>query len=195
MLDAVAVVRVDVDVGHAQPVLAQSQDGQHGVVDVAEAGGAIRKRVVQPAGEVKRALDGAARDEVRRGERARGHELRDLPQSPEDGVVAEAEPVDGAVGGIEPAVRALEDVHVLARVIARDVRFGGRLRRHDARVGQRRQPIGAHQPPGQAQTLHAQRMLAAVVEAVGFLGVNEGSLHEFIVAGSARPAWAVGGLF
>jgi hypothetical protein len=142
------------------------------------AGGAVGERVVQPAREVEGAIDGAARDQIRGGERAGGHELGDLPESAEHGIVAEAEAIEGAVGGIQAAVRALEHVEVLARVVARDVHLGGGLGRHHARAGQRREAVGAHQPPREAQPLHAQRVLAAVVEAVGLLRVNERRLHE-----------------
>ena len=56
---------VDVDVGHAQPPRTQVEDRQHGVVDVAEARGAVGHRVVQAAGEVERARDLAAGDQSR----------------------------------------------------------------------------------------------------------------------------------
>ena len=52
-LDAVAVMRVDVHVGDLPVAAAQLHDGQHRVVDVAEARGALRHGVVQPAGEVE----------------------------------------------------------------------------------------------------------------------------------------------
>lgn len=48
LLHAVAVVHVDVDVQHARVVLEQLQDGQHQVVDVAEARGLPLLSVVQP---------------------------------------------------------------------------------------------------------------------------------------------------
>jgi hypothetical protein len=52
-LHAVAVMGVDVHVGHPHAVRPQAQDGQHGVVDVAEARGPGGHGVVEPAGEVK----------------------------------------------------------------------------------------------------------------------------------------------
>mmetsp|Transcript_7849 Transcript_7849/g.19970 ORF Transcript_7849/g.19970 Transcript_7849/m.19970 type:complete len:228 (+) Transcript_7849:888-1571(+) len=52
LLDAVAVVDVDVEVQHARVVLEQLQDGQHQVVEVAEPAGLCPLGVVQPAGPV-----------------------------------------------------------------------------------------------------------------------------------------------
>ncbi len=91
-LHAIAVMRVDVDVCHAQPALAQPHDGQHRVVDVAEAGGALVHRVVEPAREVEGAIDLAPRDQVGREQRAARHEPRAVPHAAEDRVVAGPEP-------------------------------------------------------------------------------------------------------
>ena len=52
LLDAVAVVHVDVDVQDARVDLEQLEDGQHDVVDVAEAGRLRLLGVVQPPGPV-----------------------------------------------------------------------------------------------------------------------------------------------
>ena len=52
LLDAVAVVHVDVDVQHARVVAEELQDGEHDVVDVAEAGGFGLLGMVQAAGPV-----------------------------------------------------------------------------------------------------------------------------------------------
>jgi hypothetical protein len=134
VLHAVAVVRIDVDVGDAQPVLAQSQDGQHGVVDVAEARGPIRKRMVQPAPEMERAIDRAARHEIRRRQGAGGDQLRDLPETAEHRVVAQPQPVHRAIGGIEAAIGTLENVQIFARVIAGDVGLRRGLWTDDPRV-------------------------------------------------------------
>jgi hypothetical protein len=52
LLDAVAVVDVDVDVQHALMFLQQLQDAQHAVVDIAEAAGLALLGVVQAASPV-----------------------------------------------------------------------------------------------------------------------------------------------
>ena len=71
LLNAVAVVHVDVDVGDPQAGVlgGGASDGDRGVVVDAEAGGAVAVRVVQAAGGRERAL-AATRDDV--GERAGG---------------------------------------------------------------------------------------------------------------------------
>jgi len=60
ILHAVAVVDINVDVQHAAVVLEHLEDGQHDVVDVAEARGLLLARVVQPArpadGNIARAV-------------------------------------------------------------------------------------------------------------------------------------------
>ena len=65
LLHAVPVVDVDVYVQHPVVQLQELQDGEHNVVDVAEAGSFGALRVVHAAGPVEREL-GVAVDEVDR---------------------------------------------------------------------------------------------------------------------------------
>mmetsp|Transcript_21755 Transcript_21755/g.64501 ORF Transcript_21755/g.64501 Transcript_21755/m.64501 type:complete len:428 (+) Transcript_21755:163-1446(+) len=108
LLDAVAVVDVNVNVEHAAVVLEQLEDGKHDVVRVAEARGLGLFRVVQPARPVNRnvrralvELDGAADRAARAG-------LAKLVEALEDGAVL-------------ADVESLHLLGVLAHVVWRDV--------------------------------------------------------------------------
>ena len=177
-LHAVAVMRVDVHVGDLQTALAQRQDGQHRVVDVAEAGGAVRHRVVKPAREVEGAIRLAVRHQARGEQGAAGHELGGLPEAGEDGIVAGAQAI--ARGMRHPVARAhrAQDVNVLARVEARDGLHVGELGRQHLGARQRGEPVGFHQGPREAEALHAQRVLGAIVEAPPLFRVDEGGSHR-----------------
>ena len=98
LLDAVAVVHVDVDVQHAGVVAQELQDGEHDIVDVAEAGGFGLLGVVQAAGPVDRDEGLVVRQLAGRVEGGAGVERGVGVQAVEDGaVVADVEAV--VVGG------------------------------------------------------------------------------------------------
>src|SRR3970282_2585313 len=80
-LDAVAVVGVDVHVAYLPAAAAQLRDGQHRVVDIAEARGALGHGVVQPAREVEGARGLVVEDELRGQQRTAGHQLGRLPEA------------------------------------------------------------------------------------------------------------------
>lgn len=113
LLDAVAVVDVDVDVEDARVVAQELEDGEHDVVDVAEARGFGFLGVVEPTGPVDRDA-GLVVDEFARG-------------------------VDGGAG-VEGtvAVESVEDGTVVADVVVWDLfgqRWGGHgFWRHSTRV-------------------------------------------------------------
>ena len=178
VLDAVAVVGVDVDVGHAQPALAQAQDRQHGVVDVAEAGRALPHRMMQTAGEVEYAVGLAADDEVGGQQRAGGHEPGGLPHAAEDRVVAGPEAERGRAGRRRAGVRRLQDAQILRLVEHRQVALGGRRRHVHRRARQSHEPVGLHEPPREPQALHAQGVLGPVVEAGPVVRMDQRRLHR-----------------
>ena len=94
LLDAVAVVDVDVDVEHPLVVLEQLQDGQDDVVDVAEAGGLALLGVVEAAGPVDGDLRGLLVQLDRGGDGAAAGELAELVEAVEHGaVLADVEPL------------------------------------------------------------------------------------------------------
>ena len=141
-LDAVAVMRVDVDVRDAPPARAEPHDGEHGVVHVAETGRPVRHRVVEAAREVKRARHLAVGDDVG-GESdppatssAASHRPR------EDGVVARPEAVSArrAAPSRPRSPRARTSTYSASWKPADRV-DRGRRRRHHLRPRQRREPV------------------------------------------------------
>jgi hypothetical protein len=168
---------VDVHVGDPEPPPAQRHDREHGVVDVAEPGGTVRHGVVEAAREVERAVHFAFGHQLRGENRAAGRELGGLPQAGEDRVVAGPQAIARRVRHPVAGADRAEDVDVLARVEACHRLDGGGVRRHHLGVGQRGQPVGVHETPGQPEPLHAQGMLRSVVEAAPVLGVDDGGAH------------------
>ena len=117
LLDAVSVVDVDVDVEDALVVLEELEDGEHDVVDVAEAGRLALLGVVESAGPV----DGDVRLSLVQfhgaGHTAAGGELAELVESVKDGAVL-------------ADVEALHLSVVLAHVVGSNV-----AQEHDVLVG------------------------------------------------------------
>lgn len=92
LLDAVAVVDVDVQVEHASVHLEQLQDREHDVVDVAEAGRLGSLRVMQPARPVDRDVGSASVEAHRAVDRASRVQAAVVVQAVKDGaVVADGE--------------------------------------------------------------------------------------------------------
>src|SRR5262249_60479460 len=102
------MVRVDVHVEDAQPLLAQAENRQHRVVDVAKTRRACGHRVVQAAGEVEHAVRLFLEDEVGGQERARGAEPRGVPEPGEYRVITGPETEVGGDVRRPAAVRRLE---------------------------------------------------------------------------------------
>src|SRR5262249_54542398 len=102
-----------------------------------------------------------------------------LPEAGEDRVVACAQPVARGVGYPVSRAHRAQDIEILAAVEARDLLEGGGGGSEELDPGTRGQPVGLHEPPGEAQALHAQRMLRPVVEAPPLVGVHERGLHVF----------------
>ena len=178
-LDPVAVVGVDVHIGNLPVLATQGLDGEHRIVDIAEARGAVRHGVMQAAREMEGAGRLAVEDELGGQERAARGELGRLPETWEDRVVSGAEPVAGGVRHPVSTAHGPEDLHVLRRVEPRDRLHGGGLRREHLELRSRREAIGLHEPPRQPQPLHAQRVLRPVVEPAPLLRVDERGLHAF----------------
>ena len=91
-LDAVAVVRVEVDVQHAQAGGSRPDDRQRRVVVDAEAPRLGRHRVVEPAARVQGVLDVPAQDRLHRAQRAVGDGGASLVHARERRVVGDADP-------------------------------------------------------------------------------------------------------
>src|SRR6266498_1975557 len=72
-----------------------------------------------------------------------------------------------------------KDLEVLAGMETRDRVDGGGPGCQHLDLGPRGEAVSLHEPPGQAESLHAQRMLRPVVEAPPILGVHERGLHRF----------------
>ena len=87
------MVDVDVDVQHPRVVLEQLEDGQHDVVDVAEAGGLALLGVVQPPRPVDDDVVLPSVEPPGAGDAAAGVDLAELVQARENrAVLADAEP-------------------------------------------------------------------------------------------------------
>jgi len=158
LLDAVAVVHVDVDVHDAGVVAEELQDAQDDVVDVAEAAGLGLLGVVQAAGPVDGDLALVVAQLPGGVDGAAGVERAVVVQAVEDGaVVAEVEARDVLallgvlhVGGGDLAqevevVGVVELGHLLVGGRARQVQVHGVVHavRHDELLGQRQAP-GLH---------------------------------------------------
>src|SRR2546426_348050 len=165
VLDAVAVVGVDVHVEDAEAARLEVEDREDRVVDVAEPRRAPGQRVVEAAGEVEGARRLAARDQLGGQQRAAGAEPRSVPEPGEHRIVARAEAAALGVRRRDAAVRRLEHVEVVLRVPARDRALERGVGGVRARVRQRREAVRLHDPPREAQSLHPERVLRPVVEA------------------------------
>src|SRR5262245_61560188 len=129
--------------------------------------------MVEPAREVKDTVRLAVEDELGGPDGAAGHELGQLPQAWEDRIVPRAKPVACGVGHPVSRADGAKDLEVLADVEARDRLDRGGRRRLQLDGRARREPVRFHEPPGEAEPLHAKGVLAAVVEAAPFLRVHE----------------------
>ena len=107
LLDAVAVMNVDVDVEHALVVLQQLEDGEHDVVGVAEAARLALLGVVEAARPIDRYVGVPFVELHRAADRPAGRGLAELVEAVEDGAV---------LAHVEP----LHLLRVLAHVVGRD---------------------------------------------------------------------------
>ena len=171
------MVRVDVDVGDAQAARAKIEDRQHGVVDVAEAGGAVGHGVVEAAREVEGPGDLARGDQAGAEERAARGQPRRGPDPREDRVVAGAETVAAGDRRRPTTLGGLEHFQVLARVKQRDRVLAGGLGGTENTVRQRGEAVRLHEPPREPQALHPQRVLRPVVEPRPVAGMDERRRH------------------
>jgi len=159
----VAVVDVDVDVQHARVALEQLEDGEHDVVDVAEARGLLLVRVVQPARPVDRDVALPRVQPPRALDRRAGVHRAELVEPLEDrAVLADAVLVLlVGVGVLVPRVHLLEELHVLRRVEARHLRVQ-RARRHE-HVHLLVHPVVHDEVVGHRDAVRLHRVLLAVV--------------------------------
>ena len=176
-LDAVAVVGVDVDVADPEAVRPQGLDRQHRVVEVAEAGGAARHRVVEPAREREGPRHLAARHQLGRPDRAATGERGGLVHPRPDGVVARPEAVPVRVRHLPAGRERAQHVQVLGGVEAAEDGLGGGLRRELSHPGQRGEAVGLHQRAGEPESLHPEWMARPVVEPLVGVGVHQSRFH------------------
>ena len=163
LLDAVAVVHVDVDVEHALVVLEQLENGEHDVVDVAEAGRLALLGVMQTAapvdGDVRRLLvelDGAG-DRAARAYRAK------LVEAVEDGTVLAHVEARHELVVLVDVVRSdvLEEADVLVAVELGHVLLGGLVRPIDLHLAV--EAVVEHQVVRHAYAVRLHRVALAVV--------------------------------
>ena len=107
LLDAVAVVDVDVDIQHALMHLEQLEDGEDDVVHVAETGGFVLLGVVQSAGPVYHRVRLLVVETNGAADRAARVDLAKVEQTVKDGAILRA-------------VEALQLAHVLVLVVGGD---------------------------------------------------------------------------
>lgn len=164
LLDAVAVVHVDVDVQHAGMVLEQLQYGDDDVVDVTEARGLELLGVVQAAGPV----DGDVATvlvQLHRAvqRRARVHGAKVVQPLEHRTVLAHVEVVQVlAVRGEVLRRDALQELDVLVVVEAAHVVRAGPVRPVDLHLVV--QPVVEHQAVYDGQTVRLHRVRRPVVE-------------------------------
>jgi hypothetical protein len=96
LLDAVAVVDVDVDLEHARVVLEELEDAEDDVIDVAEAGGFRLLRVVQAARPVDRDVSLPVVEARRAVDRRARLRLAEAKEAVKDGAVRKLAAVDCA---------------------------------------------------------------------------------------------------
>ena len=130
ILDAIAVMRIDIHVGDTVQTLIQpGEDAEDRIVQVAEAGGAIGAAMM---GAAAGAVDGAARLRQMCGEKhAAGRCHWPAENLRIDGVALRADPVAGAILIADRLglLRAPQRRHVSGMVEAADPLFGGHGRR------------------------------------------------------------------
>ena len=183
-LHPVAVVHVDVHIGHPLPLLHQPVDGHRRIVEDAEAGGHPGPGVVQSSAEVEGHLAGPIQQQLGRLQRPSGLERLGLEHPLEDRVVARPEPVaPGRVPGPAGA-EGLDRLDVVAGVKQGQLGFGGRARLDQAHVAGPEGAVLGEQIEGALQPLGFERMLRAVAAGPQLGGVKEDRLaHGRIVAG------------
>ena len=121
VLNAVAVVGVDVHVGDAQPAIEQVVDGDHRVVEHAETAGVAGGGMMQTAADVERGLNISVGDHAGGVQRGAGAEHGGLVHARVGWVVAalgEPEPL-GLVSG-EAEAEGADGGHVVAGVECAD---------------------------------------------------------------------------
>ena len=161
-LHAVAVVRVDVDVGDLVDArVEQRLDAQRDVVVDAEAGGVVGHRVVQAAAEIDRPVDLAAGDRLRRVDRPTGDQRGVVVHAGEDRVVRGAEAVPDRTRKV--LRRLPHRLDVVRGVDPGQHLVVGRLRLQHLVVLEHAEFAG--QRPGQFPAQRVQRMIAAQVVA------------------------------
>src|SRR5689334_21561860 len=138
---------------------------------------------MEAACEVERAVRLAGGHQLGRQQRAARRELGRLPEAGEDRVVTGAEPVAGRVRHPVPRAHRAQDLDVLAGVEAGDLLERRGLRGEDLGVRQRGEAVGLHELPREPEPLHAERVLAAVVELAPLVGVDDrGCRHVWFVS-------------
>ncbi|GIX63441.1 thioredoxin, putative [Babesia caballi] len=191
LLDAVAVVHVDVNVHDARVVLEQLQDAQHDVVEVAEARRLGALRVVQPPRPVDADVRLLVVEAVRRVDGGAAAALLEHVEPVEDGAVRRLSHVEALqlVGELAVVVRAhpREELHVLVVVEREQLRLHCLVRAEHLHVAV--EVVAKHQRVRHADALRLHRMPWAVVVAahVGVVKVGHALLHCADVAKNWVP--------
>jgi hypothetical protein len=167
LLDAVAVMDVEVEVQDAKRVAPGPRDRERRVVVDAEPAGVVCHRVVEAAARVERVLHVAAKDGLHRPERSAGDRRGGLVHPPECGVVATlADP--GLAGTERIHGEPPHDLDVATGVAEPQVLVGGGLGREP-----RLRPERAEQVDAGAEAARRERVLRAEVVGRGAWPVHE----------------------
>ena len=164
VLDPVAVVGVDVHVGHPKPPREKGLDGHHGVVHETEARGPAGMAVVHPSGRVEGDVGPALGHGQGGLDAGPGEQGGPVVDPGEDGVVAGAQAEDGEPAPILALVGLSEDGQVVLGMKGEDLFLGGRLGLDPAQLGVFQKAVGLHQGQGQGQAADPQGMGGPVIE-------------------------------
>ena len=151
-LDAVAVMHIEVDVQHPQPIPPRTGDRQCRIVVDAEPRRPLRHRVMEPTARMLGVLDVPAQDRLDGPQRAAGHRRRRLVHARERRAVATL--ADAGLREPERVDReALDHVEVPRRVAPQQLLVRGGLRREPRFRPDRTQQIDARPEPPRRQRM------------------------------------------
>jgi len=186
-LDAVAVVGVEIDIQHPQPLPTQPGDGQHRIVDVAETACAIGTGVVHPP---RRAEGDTARQQHLRAQDAPvGRRRGGREEAGKEGVleIADVMPLPVAVRDLAIGLALAQRPDVFARV--EPLEFDRRRRPRHAELLRGQRSVGADQVQRQRDARDPKRVVAAI----GMPAVTRGADEHRSVYRRNRPGFNING--
>jgi hypothetical protein len=139
---------VDIQVHNPHPFVQKMINGKHRIVDIAKAGGPIRKGMVKPARDIEGDADAALSHLSGTLERSPGVKERPFPEPGEHGIVTRTEAVGIIAFELSPAC-LLQHFHVTRRMESQQILFLCSIGLSDSDIGKVEQPIRSAQLMGE----------------------------------------------